>query len=100
VPHVLVPGDVDRPPSGLVGEVSIGAVPQQVSHFTLRDPAAALPRTNVRCTNVTEGTMHARLTAQAAERARSEAWRYHELPADHGADDMPQEVAALLLELA
>jgi pimeloyl-ACP methyl ester carboxylesterase len=69
--------------------------------LVLKNPAAAaVPRTYIRCMGITAGTMHARMTARAAELAQAQGWRYHELPCDHDAERlMPEAVTALLLDL-
>ena len=67
----------------------------------VRSPrAAAIPRTYIRCTGGPE-TWHARLTAEAAARARADDWRCWELPTGHHPErDAPEAVAELLLRLA
>ena len=68
---------------------------------TAQDPAAAaLPRTYIACTDKPALPLFAGLTAAAA-RARAAGWRYCELPTGHmPVWTMPQELAALLLDLA
>ena len=67
----------------------------------IRNPrAAAIPRTYIRCAGGPQ-TWHARLTAEAAARARAEGWQCWELPTGHDPErDAPEAVAALLIRLA
>ncbi|HEX9871514.1 MAG TPA: alpha/beta hydrolase, partial [Candidatus Tectomicrobia bacterium] len=79
----------------------IGAHPLKTFQQPVRltnPAAAALPRTFIYCTDKPERDSFAPL----AERLRAETrWRYRELATGHDAMvTAPQEVAALLLELA
>jgi pimeloyl-ACP methyl ester carboxylesterase len=63
--------------------------------------AAALPRTYICCTEKPADALLSPALYQAAARARDKGWGYHELPTDHEPErDMPDELAAFLLEIA
>jgi pimeloyl-ACP methyl ester carboxylesterase len=79
----------------------IGAHPLKAFQQPVRltsPAAAALPRTFIHCTDKPAGDMFAPLAARLRAEPR---WRYRELATGHDAMvTAPQEVAALLLELA
>ena len=68
----------------------------------VKNPAStALPRTYICCTEKSEDSIFTKMLYQMAQRAKDAGWRYRELPTDHFPErDMPDELTALLLELA
>jgi pimeloyl-ACP methyl ester carboxylesterase len=69
--------------------------------IAVKNPAStALPRTYICCTEKSD-PIFTKTLYQMADRAKDAGWRYRELPSDHIPErDMPDELTALLLELA